>query len=458
MAYVRGNKEDYNSWENLGNKGWGYNDVLPYFKKSEKTNVPNLDPKYHSTEGIWSNHHPIWKSELVDAWLKSGDELGYGTNPDYNGEKQEGISLTQQSITPDGKRASTSCFVYPFVKKRPNFHLITQTQVNRVLFEGKKAIGVEIQNKNGVSIIKANKEVIVSAGSINTPKLLMLSGIGPKDELKRLDIPLLADLPVGKNLQDHPQFGVEFNVSLPSLTLDVLNSPWTAIKYFLFHKNELAQSLLFGSGFFSTKGNKNKYPDIQMHFIPLSTNCEIYENFMGAYANLCNPKYTAKNGMAFVTVLLHEKSVGSVTLKNKDPNEKPLIDLNFFDHPDDMKTLIDGIRIVERIANSTTFKGINNGLKKVDWNPHPEYTEPYWKMMVEYWGNHLFHPVGTCKMGPKGDKSAVVDSSNLKVNGIESLRVIDASVMPHIVSGNTAAASVLIGEKGSDMIKSEWKL
>lgn len=457
MAYVRGNQEDFNSWKDLGNEGWGYDDVLPYFKKSEKTHIKNLDTKYHNTDGIWDVHDTFYPSELTDLWLKAGEEVGYGINHDYNGEKQEGVARTQQSITPKGVRASTSLFVYPFLEKRKNFYLVTKAQVNKILFEGKTAVGVELSRKNKIEIVKAKKEVILSAGAINTPKILLLSGVGPKSVLDKHKIQQIIDLPVGKNLQDHPQMGVEFNSSVQSLNLPELESYWTAMKYMLFGKNELAQSLLFGSGFFHTKGNEYKYTDIQIHFLPLSTNCEIYTKFMGSYPQLCTESMTCKNGFVFVVVLLHEKSRGSVTLKSSDPNDDPIIDLNFFDHPDDMNRLIKGIRIAETIANSTTFKGVNLGPKHIPWIKHPLYSDEYYKQLIETWGSHLFHPVGTCKMGPDSDKEAVVNTK-LQVRGLERLRVIDASIMPHITSGNTAAPSVMIGEKGSDFIKQLYKL
>jgi len=335
--------------------------------------------------------------------------------------------------------------------------------VNKVLFEGKKAIGVEISRNGKISTVKASKEVILSAGAINTPKILLLSGVGPKSQLDKHQIPQIIDLPVGKNLQDHPQVGVEYNSSIPSIDLQQLESYLTLGKYFGLKTfglggNQLSQSLLFGTGFFNTPGNPLKFPDIQIHFLPLATNPEIYTKFAGSFQNLTDPKTTCKNGFAMVVILLHEKSIGSVTLNSKNPNDDPLVDVNFFGNSEDMTTLIKGVRIAESIADSKAFKGANWGLKKAPWNEFPPHSDDYWKKMILNWGNTLFHPVGTCKMGPLSDKTSVVHSNSLKIRGLEGIRVIDASVMPHLVSGNTASACVMIGEKGVDFIKKDFNL
>jgi choline dehydrogenase len=450
LGYVRGNKEDYNEWSNLGNKGWSYEEILPYFKKSEK-NHDFPESKYHSKKGIIDI--TLKKSDKVlDAWLKSGEEYGYEINHDYNGEKQEGISLAQQTVTLNHKRSSTSLFVYPFLKERKNFHLSTQSHVKKIIFSGKKAVGVEFIRNNKIFKIFAKNEVILSAGAINTPQILMLSGIGPKEELEKHNIPLVMDLPVGKNLKDHPVVTFDYKSSIPTTNLENLESFQTLFKYLLNYENDLSSGILSGFSFFHTKYNDQKYPDIQIQFLPLPSNCKVVEEFLGFEKNMCNDSYSNQYGFSFSIVLLHEKSSGSVTLKSSDPFEHPVIDLNFFHHKDDIKTLLEGIRISEKLANSKSFKGINLGMRKFENCPFKEGTDEFWVWFIENYANHLYHPVGTCKMGI--DSDSVVDPQ-LKVRGIESLRVVDASIMPIISSGNTNAACIMIGEKGADLIKNE---
>lgn len=455
-AYVRGNREDYNSWEALGNKGWNYDQILKYFKKTERSHIKDLDPKYHSSGGIWDVTHIKKLNNLTRLWIEAGKEAGYGYNPDYNGEKQEGVSITQQSVTPNGVRASTANFLYSVLLKRPNLHLITCAHVNKVIFEGNKAVGVDVDfYLKGKRFIYATKEVILSAGAINTPKILILSGVGPKEHLKSFDIPVIADLPVGKNLQDHPTIPFEYDSKIPSITLDELEETGKLIDYYLKGDNEMASTMLQGTGFFNTKYNKNKYPDIQLHFVPISSNCQFYIKFLGTLPQFCDPKNSTKWGIAFVVVLLHEKSSGSVQLASKDPYKDPIIDLGFYQNPEDRKVILEGVKIVEKLMNTSALKGVHNGLKN-NGNPHPEGSEKYWEWVLDHFGGHLYHPTSTCRMGKDIKDSVVTDK--LKIHGLQNIRIIDASIMPHIVSGNTAAATVMIGEKGADLIKEEYKI
>eukprot|EP01080_Neovahlkampfia_damariscottae_P011123 gene11123-3942_t len=455
MQYVRGNKEDYNSWERLGNKGWDFQSVLPLFKKSE--NMLDLKLKkspYHSSEGVWKVKLPNVHL-IVDEVIKAAEEIGYKINEDYNGENQLGFSHSQQSIDEMNRRVSgVSSFLKDIMFKRDNLDVVTSAHVSRIHFRDKTAESVSFfknGNPNDIITVNAKKEIILSAGAIGTPHILMLSGIGPKEELKKLDIEVIEDLPVGKNLQDHPVFNVERTIQTRTIHREDVEDIPAFFEFFTKKKSFssiLTQSICQGTAFINTTGNNLPFPDIQFHIAPAQPVCEIMTTTFGVKKEFCSAG--TGNGVTIAVILLHEKSVGYVKLKSKNPLQHPEIDLNFFHNKDDLKTMIKGIRIANSIFDAKSFAKHDPNVAHHYWNPYKYGTDEHFEYSIRSVAGHLYHAIGTCKMGI--DKKSVVNPK-LQVNGIKKLRVADASIMPHIVSGNTNAAVVMIAEKASILIK-----
>jgi choline dehydrogenase-like flavoprotein len=454
LQYVRGNKEDFNSWEKLGNTGWGYNSVLPLFKKSERMLDEKLKQSpFHSTEGELSVKVPM-VHPIVEDVLKAAEDVGYKINPDYNGENQEGFAISQQTIDEFNKRASSATSFLKKVMDRPNLDVVTGAHVSKIHLNDKIAEKVSFfknGNSKHVITVEAKKEIIVSAGSIGSPQILMLSGIGPKEELEKHQIPVIQDLAVGRNLQDHPTFNLDRSASTKTVYSEDIESIQAMYHYFTSLKPSwLSQSICMGTAFVNTSGNTLPFPDIQFHVVSAQGECKVLQENFGYKNGFC-PLESGK-GITLVVIVLHEKSVGSITLKSKNPLDYPEIDLNFYEDPEDMKTMIKGIRIAEKILESKLLSQHN--LKKLSqtFNSLKEGSDEFLEYSIRSVGQHLYHAVGTCKMGV--DKEAVVDP-RLRVHGIKRLRVVDASIMPHIVSGNTNAATLMIAEKASLMIKED---
>lgn len=454
LQYVRGNKEDYNLWEKQGNKGWSYEDVLPLFKKSENFNhYKESDSKYHSNSGLFEVGYPSKISDTIKAFIKSGEDLGFPKNDDYNGESQFGFFASQQCITKDGKRSTVSSFINPFLNERKNLHLSTVSHVTKVLFDGKKAIGVEILRENQYHKVYANKEVILSAGTIGSPHILLLSGVGPKEHLSEKGIKLISDLPVGKNLQDHLVLSIEYNTTYHGLRQDELETIPYYLRYLALRDNYLSSSPVQGTAFVNTNGSKSGIPDIQIHFLPAQMPCRTSANLFGYAPGFCVSEN--KDALGLIVVLLHGKSRGYVKLNSTNPLDHPIIDLNFLSHPEDKEVLLKGIRIAQKSVNSKAFDQYRGDLKVQGKCPHKPDSDEYWYWMIEHLGTHLFHGVSTCRMGI--DENSVVDPT-LKVKGVTNLRVADASIMPEITSGNTQAPAMMIGEKAAEIIKKEYKI
>jgi len=443
MAYVRGNPADYDGWAELGNFGWSFKDLLPYFKRSENhAQIDIMDSYYHSRSGAVGVTLPTkFKTPYVDGFIDACAALGIPKNLDYNGATQEGASLVQSTIK-KGKRASgASAFLKPALNRK-NLTAISNAHVDKIIFKGKKAVGVQYNKGVKTIQVKSKNEIILSAGSFHSPQLLMLSGIGEASELKKHGIDCVHELKgVGKNLQDH----LFYPICAQSKTQEGINhyiSPLKQVKaawdYFIHKRGVFCTSPLEGMAFFdlNQKGGKVNF---QLHFSPICIGNEYGYDAYDLY------DYPRTDGFTILPTLLHPKSRGTVSLSSNNPKEAPIIQPNFLKEKEDLDQLVKGGKFVFKIMEE---KAMKNHIK-VNRLPHNRTSDD---MLIEHIKKTLetvYHPVGTCKMG--NDSMAVVDST-LKVHGIKNLRVVDASIMPKIISGNTNAPVFMIAEKAADMI------
>ena len=441
MVYVRGNPKDFDDWHKAGNPGWSYSELLPYFKRMESWQ--NGGDNYRGGEGplnvsdVSSQLHP-----LCQNFIAAGEEIGLSFNPDMNGEEQEGVGH-YQITTHLGRRMSTSRAYLRPVMKRKNLTVIMKAQVTRILFKGNQTVGVEFKKNKIIQQVKASREVILSAGAINSPQLLQLSGIGPESVLKEANIPILHhNSEVGKNLQDHLGVSYFYKSKVPTLN-DQLRPWWGKLlqgaRYILTRTGPLSLSVNQSGGFVRTRVGL-KSPNIQLYFSPVSYSLEP----PGRRAML-NPD-------PFSAVLLgvsncKSNSRGQIRIKNDNPMEPPIIEPNYLSHKDDVRDLLDGVKLLRKLAQTKSFSKVIYD----EFRPGPDCksdSELIEDIKENAWT--VFHPSSTCRMGPDPLKN-VVDSS-LKVYGIKGLRVADASIFPELISGNINAATIMIGEKASDLI------
>lgn len=431
QIYTRGNALDYDDWRQMGCEGWSYEDVLPYFRKAEDNDT--YDNRYHGKGGPLGVSKPAAPLPICEAYFKAAGQLGIPTNHDMTGEKQDGVGyyqLTQRNV----RRSSASVAYLNPARNRPNLTIKTGAQILRVLVENGKAVGVEVA---GEGTIRADVEVIMSSGAIGSPRLLMLSGIGPADHLRSLGVPVVHDQPgVGSNLQDHVDLFVIAECTGPH-TYDRYAKPHLSVlaglQYLLQKKGPVASSL-FETGGFWYADPEARSPDIQFH-LGLGSGIE------AGVAAMEN------GGVTLNSAYLRPRSRGTVRLASSDPLSAPLIDPNYWADPYDREMSIRGLKLAQEIMRQDALKPY----VKAERLPGPEVrTEQDY---FDYACRHAktdHHPAGTCRMGP--DPAAVVDPQ-LRFNGIERLRVVDASIMPTLVSSNTNAPTIMIAEKAADMIR-----
>jgi choline dehydrogenase len=434
LLYVRGQHEDYDRWRQHGNSGWGFDDVLPYFKKAENQQRGGDD--FHGVGGPLPVSDLLHADPLSAAFIAAAAETGLPVNPDFNGAAQEGAGWFQ-TTTRNGRRASTAAAYLRPAKARNNLHVETAALAQRILFDGRRAVGIEYRQGGVLRTARARKEVLVSSGAYNSPQLLQLSGVGPAALLKSHGIDLVLDAPgVGNDLQDRMQVRVVMRCTQPITLNDVLNHPVRRImagaRYAAFRKGPLTIAAGTSGAFFKTNPRLAS-PDVQIHFLPFSTDKmgEKLHPYSAFSASVCQ---------------LRPESRGSLRIKSADPTAPPEIRINYLATETDRTANVEGLKILRKILAAPALKPFV-----------VEEAEPGAKVSSDadllafcrQRGSTVYHPTSTCRMG--NDPLAVVDQ-RLRLRGLEGLRIVDASVMPDLVSGNTNAPVVMIAEKASDMI------
>ena len=437
LVYIRGQAEDYDHWAALGNKGWSWAEVLPYFKKSE--NNERGESHYHGVAGPLSVSNIREKNELMEAFIRAGAEVGIPRNDDLNGQTQEGVGYFQLT-TRNGLRCSAAKGYLKPARNRSNLTVQTGAIVRRVLFEGHRAVGVRYRKGGREIDAGARKEVLLCAGALQSPQLLQLSGVGAAELLQRHGIPLVSNLPgVGQNLQDHLQTRVMFKCRKPITTNDDLRTLWgrlrVGLKWLLFRRGPLAVGIQQG-GMFTRALPTAATPDIQFHFGTLT-------------AELTAGKPHDFSGFTMSVCQLRPTSRGTVNIKSPDPDLPPAMQPNYLSTELDRAVRVAALRVLRKLAATQAMAPYI----QEEYRPGAHVQSDAELLAFERsHGVTAFHPVGTCKMGR--DAQAVVDD-RLRVHGTQALRVVDASIMPTLVSGNTNAPTIMIAEKAADMILSD---
>ncbi|GCA51063.1 alcohol dehydrogenase [Sinorhizobium sp. KGO-5] len=433
--YIRGQRADYDTWSSLGAEGWSYADVLPYFRRAEDND--RFSDVYHGTKGPLGVSDLRQVNDLTRAFVRSAQEAGIPFTPDFNGRRQSGVGYNQ-TTTRNARRCSAAVAYLRPALSSGNLEILTGCFVTRILFEGDRAVGVEYQRNGEMQTIRAEKEVILSAGAVQTPKLLMLSGVGPEDELKRHGIAVRHRLEgIGQNLQDHLEFpairyctGRYGYFGEDTLVRSVRNG----LQYLLFKSGPVMSNVTEACAFVNVD-DKEEEPNVQLHFVPIVFMDSDQEQIKRAGATI-NP------------CVLRPHSRGEIRLRSTNPADHPMIDPRYLSHPEDMRLSIKGLKLAREILAQPAFAPF---VEKAEAFPGPDAEDDQrLQSYIRSKGKTVYHPVGTCRMGT--DDMAVVDPQ-LRVRGLRNLRVVDNSIMPTLISGNTNAPAIMIGEKASDLIR-----
>jgi choline dehydrogenase len=435
MVYVRGHAKDFDTWAEMGADGWAYADVLPYFKRMEASHGGS-GPEFRGTDGPLHVGRGTRENPLFDAFIKAGEQAGYPVTQDYNGQQQEGFGPFEATIHKGRRWSAANAYLKPAMAGG-NVQVV-RGFARRVVMEGKRAVGVEIDSRSGRQVIRAGREVIIAASSINSPKLLMLSGIGPAAHLREHGIEVIADRPgVGANLQDHLEIYMQFAASQP-ITLykywNLWGKAWVGAQWLLAGKGPGASNQFEACAFIRSKAGI-EYPDIQYHFLPIAVRYD-------------GKAVAEGHGFQAHVGPMRSKSRGSITLRSGNPTDAPVIRFNYMSDPSDWEDFRTSIRLTREIFGQEAFKPY----LKSELQPGPGVeTDAELDDFLREHVESAYHPCGTCRMGRASDPMAVVDPE-CRVIGVEGLRVADSSIFPQVTNGNLNAPSIMTGEKAADHI------
>ena len=440
MAYIRGQKEDYDHWKQLGNTGWSFEDVLPHFKKSE--NNEQFENDHHAKGGLLNVTQAYWyHTKLGEAFIKACHEKGIPLNNDVNGNSQEGAGWFQYTMKDSKRMSAANAFLLPALN-RTNLKVITGATCKKIIIENDVAKGIEFITKASATLVaRAKREVILCAGAFESPKILMLSGVGSKDELKKNSVELKRELQgVGKNLHDHIFFPVSAFCNQPSNNryLPLHQQAIQAINFLVTKSGPLSIGPLEAVAFFKSS-EKEVTPDLQFHFTPTNSGDDAVSDMYDLNS------FSHKDGYTILPTQVRPTSRGFVTLKSNNPTEVPVIDPKYLSAELDREILLKGAKKALEVLEADAF----SSMRLRTHIPSKRNSDDELVHHIQHYAECVYHPVGTCKMGV--DELAVVDPE-LRVHGIEKLRVVDASIMPQISSGNTNAPTIMIAEKGADLI------